>query len=70
MGLGIKEPARTNGEHVPGTAVLYDALGDGAGHDVLPGDVKHARNSNLILVPQPSESPNDPLVSTVDGNEF
>lgn len=59
MGLGIKEPTGSRGALVPGTSVLFEQ----STHDT--GTTKHAAgdNSDLILVPQPSNSPNDPLVS-------
>jgi hypothetical protein len=64
MGFGVKEPKIIFGEHVPGTSLLVDIGGRNvelADHSSL----KHARgkNSDIILVPQPSDSPNDPLVS-------
>ncbi|EXJ57744.1 uncharacterized protein A1O5_12534 [Cladophialophora psammophila CBS 110553] len=56
MGLGVLEP-NTSLEHVPGTALLQDAiptetahLKKGTGHD-----------TDVVLVPQPSNSQNDPL---------
>lgn len=62
MAFGILEDHRS--EHVPGTAYMND-------QDDLPrelGDIprerlKHGtgRYSHVILVPQPSDSPNDPL---------
>ncbi len=58
MGLGIKEPRGSRNTLVPGTSVLVE--------DCSHGDTttKHAagNNSDLTLVPQPSSSPNDPLV--------
>ena len=65
MGLGIIEPKTEGGEHVPGTAVLYE------GHRTVehggPSALKHAsgRNADVVLVPQPSNSPNDPLVKLI-----
>ena len=58
MGLGIKEPAGSRSTKVPGTSVLFEH----PTHDT--GTTKHASgdDSDLILVPQPSNSPNDPLV--------
>ena len=58
MGLGIKEPTGSRSILVPGTSVLFEQ----PTHDT--GTTKHAagENSDLILVPQPSNSPNDPLV--------
>ena len=68
MGLGILEDHKL--EHVPGTAMLADMQRSAAalGTDVLhvPGTVdlsrlKHTKKGDLLLVPQPSDSPNDPL---------
>lgn len=59
MALGILEPAV---EHVPGTVYVYDAqqrqttLLDSAHH------LKRDKTGKIILVPQPSADPNDPLV--------
>jgi len=58
MGLGILEPATS--EHVPGTARLEDIGADERNVDV--SNLRHNKNG-IILVPQPSSSPNDPLVS-------
>ena len=68
MGLGVKQCQHL--EHVPGTALLQDrGLGaiqsaeeraNAAGYaGVDPTLLKH--RGDLILVPQPSDSPNDPL---------
>ena len=53
MGLGIVEPKR-QGTHVPATAILLqdDLMGATTGHD-----------SDIVLVPRPSDDPKDPLVS-------
>lgn len=60
MGLGIIEPK--GGRHVPGTVQLFDNNNpaDVAGNAHL----KHGNgaDSELLFVPQPSKSPNDPLV--------
>jgi hypothetical protein len=63
MGFGVKEAATTSGDHVPGTALIYDGNGDNV-ELAIQSNLKHARgkNSDIILVPQPSDSPNDPLV--------
>lgn len=59
MALGILEP---NVEHVPGTVYVYDAeqrqneLLETAQH------LKRDKTGRIILVPQPSNDPNDPLV--------
>ncbi|KAL3422998.1 Protein HOL1-like protein 2 [Phlyctema vagabunda] len=60
MGLGVLEDHKL--EHVPGTAPLnelgredYNATG------VDSGFLKHDPTGTIVLVPQPSDSPNDPL---------
>ena len=53
MGLGIVEPKR-QGTHVPATAILL--------HDDLMGATGRY-DSEVVLVPQPSDDPNDPLVN-------
>ena len=65
MGFGVKEPKTISGEHVPGTATLYDLRGDAIDQGATRTGFKRApgKNSDIILVPQPSDSPNDPLVS-------
>ncbi|GAD98696.1 conserved hypothetical protein [Paecilomyces variotii No. 5] len=55
MGLGVLEDDHL--EHVPGTALLTDVLDNEA--TVLRHD--KGRNADVVLVPQPSKSPNDPL---------
>ena len=52
MGLGIVEPKR-QGTHVPATAVLLQ--------DDLMGTARKVKDE-IVLVPQPSNSPRDPLV--------
>ena len=65
MGLGILEDHKL--EHVPGTALLADVLGRPRGRLEVDGNegidasaLKHDKSGKLILVPQPSDSPNDP----------
>lgn len=63
MGLGVLDDKHL--EHVPGTALLADML-EARQHRYHGRDtsrLKHAkgRNSDIVLVPQPSESPRDPL---------
>jgi hypothetical protein len=65
MGLGIKEDKHL--EHVPGTALLSELqrARQGPVDENLPPDVdtsglKHDKSGKLVLVPQPSDSPNDP----------
>ena len=59
MGLGIKEPARLKDSYVPGTSLLFDLK-----NEIGPNS-KHAsgKEADVILVPQPSSSLRDPLVS-------
>ncbi|THW55472.1 hypothetical protein D6D20_09455 [Aureobasidium pullulans] len=56
--LGILEDKKL--PHVPGTVILGDET---IRSDDLVGALKHGtgRNSHVILVPQPSNDPNDPL---------
>jgi MFS family permease len=63
MGLGVLEDRHL--DHVPGTALLADML-DSERHQFHGRDtsaLKHGkgRNKDIVLVPQPSESPRDPL---------
>ncbi|WYZ46590.1 hypothetical protein EsH8_IX_000815 [Colletotrichum jinshuiense] len=48
---GFEEP-----EVIPGTRRLYDENGNN-----LPGDASLLKHGDIVLVPQPTESPNDPL---------
>lgn len=43
-------------EFIPGTRRLYDENGNN-----LPGDASLLKHGDIVLVPQPTESPNDPL---------
>ncbi|KAI0123387.1 major facilitator superfamily domain-containing protein [Xylariales sp. AK1849] len=59
MGLGVLQPP--NGQHAPGTDVILD---QGAANLTIRSDLlKHGsgRNAHILLVPQPSDDPNDPL---------
>lgn len=58
MAFGILEPNTTS--HVPGTVLLDQKA---AGSELQTGGLKHGtgKNSHIILAPQPSEDPNDPL---------
>ncbi|VUC24123.1 unnamed protein product [Clonostachys rosea] len=61
MGLGVLEYTKL--EHVPGTATLSElhATPDAQDHDTsLPANLKRDPKSGIILVPQPSDDPNDP----------
>jgi len=50
-------------EHTPGTAILHDDATAGIAGEAAAG-LKHGtgRNAHIVLVPQPTEDPNDPLV--------
>jgi len=58
MGLGVLEDNKI--PHVPGTVLLNDKA---AHAEELVVDLKHGtgKNSHIVLNPQPSEDPNDPL---------
>jgi len=58
MGLGILEDKVM--AHVPGTILLND---EAAHSEAITGGLKHGtgRNAHIVLAPQPSEDPNDPL---------
>ena len=58
MGLGVLEPKTT--AHVPGTVLLDQQA---AQSEDKTGRLKHGtgKNSHIVLAPQPSEDPNDPL---------
>jgi hypothetical protein len=60
MALGILEPRV---EHVPGTVYVYDAQQRHAELLETAQHLKRDKNGRTILVPQPSNDPNDPLVS-------
>ncbi|THG97134.1 hypothetical protein EW145_g7668, partial [Phellinidium pouzarii] len=64
MGLGILND--THLEHVPGTALFSDdpnATARSVYAGVDASQLKHGRgrNAHIVLVPQPSDDPNDPL---------
>lgn len=46
----------TVAEFIPGTRRLYDENGN-----ILPGDENLKKHGNIVLIPQPTASPNDPL---------
>ncbi|KAF2636832.1 serine/threonine kinase 16 [Massarina eburnea CBS 473.64] len=63
MGLGVLDDHHL--QHVPGTALLMDVI-NAQQHQYNGRDtsaLKHGtgRNADIVLVPQPSESPRDPL---------
>jgi hypothetical protein len=64
MGLGILSDHAL--EHVPGTAQVFEGeqrkeLERNAGSRVGSG-LKYDKTGKILLVPQPSDDPNDPLV--------
>ena len=64
MGLGVLES--TKEAHVLGTALL-DESADISLNEAMRNRLKTATGTNgiIVLVPQPSEDPDDPLVSTI-----
>jgi hypothetical protein len=62
MGLGVLEPSGSPA--VPGTVLILDEPAAAAA--VAPAarnpNLKYDRTGTIILVPQPSDDPNDPLV--------
>lgn len=58
MGLGVLEPS-TYVEHVAGTALLEEDESSQERHVALKRGT--GKNSHVVLVPQPSADPNDPL---------
>ena len=60
MGLGVLED--TVLEHVPGTVYLYDHEGRSVAQAECDANSKRDKTGKIILVPQPSDDPNDPLV--------
>ncbi|KAK9451125.1 major facilitator superfamily domain-containing protein [Limtongia smithiae] len=64
MPFGILEPHLPPGEHVFGTVHLFDGVSslDAGAVDTREINLATAkRDGNIILIPQPSDSPNDPL---------
>lgn len=60
MALGILEPRE---EHVPGTVYVYAAEQRQAELLRSAQHLKKDKTGRIILTPQPSSDPNDPLVS-------
>lgn len=61
MTLGILEPAHT--EHTPGTVDVYVEAQRGTELLSSHPNLKKSADGTKILIPQPSNDPNDPLVS-------
>jgi hypothetical protein len=61
MGLGILDDHKL--AHVPGTILLDEIAGNADPNTAQTTNLKHAtgKDSHIILAPQPSEDPNDPL---------
>ncbi len=60
MGLGVLEDRVL--EHVPGTTYVFDDERRSAEETARDAHSKRDKTGQIILVPQPSDSPNDPLV--------
>jgi hypothetical protein len=68
MGLGILSDHAL--EHVPGTAQVFESsqrkeLERNAGSRIGRSDLKYDKTGKILLVPQPSDDPNDPLVRLI-----
>ncbi|KAL4964998.1 major facilitator superfamily domain-containing protein [Aspergillus stella-maris] len=59
MALGISEPR--NGEYAPGTVTLSHRVSVETPSHVSGHTKHHRHDQGIVLVPQPSDSPNDPL---------
>ena len=60
MGLGVLEDHVL--EHVPGTVYVFDDAGRSVAQTDRDARSKRDKTGRIILVPQPSDDPNDPLV--------
>ncbi|KAF2727458.1 MFS transporter-like protein [Polyplosphaeria fusca] len=60
MALGIIQPKTE--KQPPGTEYLVDNEQTSSGHQFEHSHYKHAKSKDIILVPQPSSDPNDPLL--------
>lgn len=58
MPLGILDDSKL--EHIPGTAPLNGLHDTNAYAGIDPSLLKHDPTGQIVLVPQPSDSPNDP----------
>lgn len=58
MGLGILEDSKL--ERVPGTSPLNDSGSDVEDLGLDKVHLKHDQTGKVVLIPQPSDSPNDP----------
>jgi hypothetical protein len=69
MGLGILSDHAL--EHVPGTAQVFEGERRSeveriAGSRIGRTGLKYDKTGKILLVPQPSDDPNDPLVRPLD----
>jgi hypothetical protein len=60
MPLGILDPRHS--EHVPGTVDVYAEATRGAELLESHPNLKRSKDGKKILIPQPTDDPNDPLV--------
>ncbi|KAL4917706.1 major facilitator superfamily domain-containing protein [Aspergillus aurantiobrunneus] len=58
MPLGVLEDTKI--ENVPGTAPLNELGNNNSYSSIDPAFLKHDKTGEIVLVPQPSDSPNDP----------
>jgi hypothetical protein len=64
MGLGVLEATKVT--HVQGTTVLDETANELSPDAALAGlKMGTGKDSHIVLVPQPSDDPNDPLVSYI-----
>lgn len=61
MGLGILEDRHL--QHVPGSVLALDDTAKTQVAQAAHAQLKYDRTGKILLVPQPSDDPNDPLVS-------
>jgi hypothetical protein len=69
MGLGILSDHAL--EHVPGTAQVFESeqrreVEKNAGSRIGRSGLKYDKTGKILLVPQPSDDPNDPLVRPLE----
>lgn len=61
MGLGILEDRHM--QHVPGSVLVLDDSTKRQVAQAAQANFKYDKTGKTLLVPQPSDDPNDPLVS-------
>lgn len=67
MGLGVLEDKTL--EHVPGTVYVLDDASRNAVVAERDTHSKRDKTGKIILVPQPSDSPDDPLVGAASPSQ-